>query len=153
MALLVPTNSAGPLLDSPVDGPGPAGNTGFLKWRIKAARCTPTSGRPVLFGVPRGEHSTVALTQQFHSVLDLGQPHFLGSRERLAEQLLDPSDRRGRYLARLPQDWITVNVVPQRPGSWSSASASSCSRASSSALTNSSNRGARPVVIWIGNRR
>jgi hypothetical protein len=56
------------------------------------------------------------------------------------------ANRADSYPARLPQDWISVNVVPQRPGSFSSTSASLRSRSSSPAPNNESNRPSRAVV-------
>jgi hypothetical protein len=55
-------------------------------------------------------------------------------------------NRADSYPARLPQDWISVNVVPQRPGSFSSTSAAVRSRSSSPAPANESSRASRAVA-------
>jgi hypothetical protein len=61
--------------------------------------------------------------------------------------------RCGRYAARWPQHCKSMNVVPQRPGSLSSASPSFRSCSSSLAVTKDSNRCSNAVANCNGTRR
>jgi len=75
-----------------------------------------------------------------------GGPSFLPTQQRRRACKTISALRPGSYPVRRPQDWISVNVVPQRPGSFTSTSASLRSRSSSPAPTNESNRASRAVA-------